>query len=470
MDGIVLAHGLGGRSDLPVDLSTAVYGAVAALLVSFAALSFFWKEPRFTGSGGRPLPAGMQRFLGSRLLDRFVKLVGLLAFVALIGVAWFGSSEIDENPAPAWLYVWLWVGLLPVSLLLGPAVKALSPLRTIAAGISTLLPGVRRPLPESWGMWPASISLLSFVWLELVYRDASAPRVVAVYLTLYSVVHVICGVLFGQRWFERGEGFEAYSTLVGRMAPLASTGEGTWVLRNPMHGLALTPVVSGSVALVSVLLGSTAFDGVTRTPFWKDFRRGLDTDAGYLAGGSAGLIAAVLAVAGIYLVAMRLTRAWLPERPTLAADFVHSLVPIAVGYTVAHYFSFAFYEGQTGWFLGSDPLNLGWDLYGAADGTVDYAALNIQVIALVQVAAIALGHITGVIVAHDRAVALFPQRSHQLAQYPLLSAMVGFTMAGIALVVGSKDSFWLLVTVAIFMPVAALFVWIMAPVDDTVNA
>jgi hypothetical protein len=39
--GRILAHGLGGRSDLPVPLWLAQYGAAAALLVSFTVLGVF---------------------------------------------------------------------------------------------------------------------------------------------------------------------------------------------------------------------------------------------------------------------------------------------------------------------------------------------------------------------------------------------------------------------------------------------
>ena len=464
MDLVPLAHGLGGRSDLPVPLFIAVYGAVIALLVSFAALSFFWKEPKFVGEGGRPLSAGLQGALDAPYLGILLRIIGLLAFILMLSVAWFGSNDVATNPAPAWFYVTLWVGLVPASIVFGPVIKAFSPHRTIAAGISHLLPGVQRAFPWRWGMWPAAISILSFVWLELVVPNPSEPRKVAIYITAYSVIHVTMGVLYGRLWFERGEGFEAYSTLVGRLAPVAKTESGRWVLRNPLHGLSLTPPVVGLVALVCVLLGSTAFDGLTRTPTWKSFSASLDGFA-YIAAGTAGLMAAILAVATIYLAAMRLTRAWLPERKTLALDFAYTLVPIAVGYTVAHYFSFALFDGQRGWLLASDPFNQGWNLFGTDGGKVNYTLVSVQTIALVQVSAIALGHILGVVLAHDKAVGMFPKRYHQLAQYPLLAAMVSFTMAGIALVVGSKDSFWLLVTVAVFIPMAAVFVWIMAPVE-----
>lgn len=463
-DLLPLAHGLGTRSDLPVPLWIAVYGAVLALLVSFAALTFLWKKPKFNDPGGRPISAGVGDVLSSPSLGIFFRLVGLLAFGIFLAAAWFGPNDPATNPAPYWLYVWFWVGLLPASMLFGSVMKAFSPMRSISGLLSMVMRGSERPIPPTWGMWPAAIGLFGFVWLELVYADASLPRVVAVYATVYALINIVAGVVYGQDWFEHGEGFEVYSTLVGRLAPLARTEYGTWVLRNPMHGLSLTPPVAGLVGVVTALLGSTAFDGLTRTPFWIDYSNSLE-GASYLLAGTIGLAGAIAVVAGVYWAAIQMTRFWLPERTTLLADFAPSLVPIAIGYTIAHYFSFSIFDGQMGWILASDPFGLGWDLFGTEGARINYTLISTEWIALVQVGAIALGHVAGVVLAHDRAISLFRKRHHMSAQYPLLCAMVAFTMSGIALVVGSANSFWLLVTVAVFMPMAALFVWVTAPVE-----
>lgn len=469
MDLMPLAHGLGTRSDLPVPLWIAVTGAVLALLVSFAALTLFWKKPKFTGQGGRAISAGVGDALSSPSLGIFLRLVGLVAFVVFLAAAWFGPNDPAANPAPYWIYVWFWVGIFLVSILMGPVVKAFNPLRTISGLLSMIMRGTERPIPHGWGMWPAAVGLFVFVWLELVYADAALPRVVAVYVTLYALIHIIAGVVYGQDWFEQGEGFEVYSTLVGRLAPLVRTEYGTWVLRNPMHGLSLTPPAAGLVGVVTVLLGSTAFDGLTRTPFWVEYSNSLE-GASYHLAGTVGLAGSIAVVMGVYWAAMRMTRSWLPGRTTLLADFAPSLVPITIGYTIAHYFSYAIFDGQMGWILASDPFGLGWDLFGTEGARINYTLISTEWIALVQVGAIALGHVTGVVVAHDRAISLFRKRHHMSAQYPLLCAMVAFTMSGIALVVGSANSFWLLVTVAVFILMAALFVWVSAPVDPPEQA
>ena len=45
----------------------------------------------------------------------------------------------------------------------------------------------------------------------------------------------------------------------------------------------------------------------------------------------------------------------------------------------------------------------------------------------------ALGHVVGVVAAHDRAVKLLPKRHQLTGQLPLLVAMVGFTVGGLYL-------------------------------------
>lgn len=97
---------------------------------------------------------------------------------------------------------------------------------------------------------------------------------------------------------------------------------------------------------------------------------------------------------------------------------------ITLAYAVAHYFSLLVFEGQRLLALASDPVNSGWNLFGTADWTVDYAAVSPTTIAWVQVGAIVVGHLAGVVLAHDRAVALFHGKTATRSQLPLLAAMV----------------------------------------------
>lgn len=434
MQPLYLAHGLSSRSDLPVPLWLALYAGAAAVLVSFFALTVFWTTPKLRGAAaGVQLPGWLRRFADARATRVVLRVVGVVLLGVLLAAAWFGTDSPATNPAATWFYVWFWVGLVPVSLLLGPVWRLVNPLRALAAGLRPLLP--HRELPARLGYWPATAGLVLFLWLELVYADSANPRAIAVFVTLYAVVHTVAGAVFGPRWFETGDSFEAYFGLVGALAGVGRRADGVLSLRNPLDGLLTIRRAAGLTALVLVVLGSTAFDGLTRLDVWRTLTDGVD---GLLLAllGTAGLAVCIAAIAGIYAAGVWLTRPYLHRSDGVYAEFAHCLVPIMVGYTVAHYFSFAVFQGQAGWLLASDPFGLGWDLLGTAGASIDYTAVSTTAIALVQVAAIVLGHIVGVTCAHDRAIGVVRPKYLRVGQYPMLAVMVAYTATGIALVSG----------------------------------
>ncbi|MPZ74472.1 MAG: hypothetical protein GEU74_14825 [Nitriliruptorales bacterium] len=443
---MVLAHGLGGRSDLPVPLWLALYGGGAAVVVSFVALGVLWPTPRLDrDTGGGPLPGGLQRLVDAAATTVVLRVVGLALLGATIAAAAFGGGNSANNPAPTWLYVWLWVGLVPASLLLGPVWRRMNPLRVISATLARLFgdpheQGVR-PLPPALGYWPAVVGLLVFLWLELVYDRASQPSTVLFFVGVYGMVQVAASTMYGQTWYARGDAFEVYSTLLARLAPWGRRADGRIVARNPLRGLADLTVDSSLTAVVYVLLGSAAFDGLTRTVWWEQLTAGHDRLALAVIG-TLGLAGAIGVVAVTYVAATRGAATLATPRPDARwmpppKAFAHSLVPITVGYTIAHYFSLLIFQGQAGYTLASDPLNTGANLLGTADWQINYTAVSPQTIALVQVAAIVAGHVVGVVAAHDRAVGLFRRSDTTRAQYPLLAVMVLYTIGGIALLVGA---------------------------------
>ncbi|HWD83723.1 MAG TPA: hypothetical protein VG497_32710 [Kribbella sp.] len=430
---LVALHGIGGRGDLPVPLWLAAYSAGAAVAVSFFALAAFWSRPRFARVAGRPLPAPT-RIVDNRIVRLVLKALGVAMLAVLLGAAWFGSPEASSNPAPTWLYVWIWVGIIPLSLVCGPIWRLANPLRTIAglAGRTSY-----RQLPQGIAYWPAVAGLAGFLWLELVHPDGSEPRVVAIAVTAYAVVNVATGIVYGPAWFAIGDSFEVYAEVLGHLSPIGRTN-GRLVLRNPLAGLATLPRRPGIVGLLCLLLGATAFDGISRWSAWSQ-RTGELSRPQHLLVYTLGLIVSVAIVTGLFLLAARTTGAAQIRPDAIGAGglpgaFVHSLVPIAIGYAVAHYFSFAMFQGQDGLLLASDPFGRGWDLFGTRGARIDYAFLGTGLIAGVQLGAIVLGHVLGVVSAHDRATELFRRRRLRRAQYPMLAAMVAFTAGGIALV------------------------------------
>ncbi|MEV0587889.1 hypothetical protein [Nonomuraea sp. NPDC050310] len=403
----VLAHGVGSRSDLPIPLFYAYAGAFAALVISFLALGLLWADSRFRGElAGRVLPV--------RPLPWLVRGLRLLTLAALLyTAAWLIAGPAEDNAAPYLIYVVFWVGLVPASMLLGPVWRTLNPFR--------LLPDTaRRPLPARLGYWPAAAGLFAFTWMELVAPEPAAPPTLLVFLVGYGLAQLAGTLRHGHAWLERGDPFEVYSTLIGHLSPLGRRGDGRWVLRSPFNGLDALAPAPGLVATVCVLLGSTGYDGFSTAPVWVQTLQ--SAPLGRVGTGTLGLLTAIVLVALLYAACLRLAAAIGGARD-LPARFAHSLVPVAIGYLVAHYFSLLVIEGQR-----AAILALGLD--GA---TVDQEIVSPAVIATVQVSAIIVGHVLGVVAAHDRSVRLLRPERAVAGQIPLFVLMLSYTLGGLTL-------------------------------------
>jgi hypothetical protein len=194
------------------------------------------------------------------------------------------------------------------------------------------------------------------------------------------------------------------------------------------------------------MIGTTAFDGASQGNIWGDVAPDLQrtfVDAGFsLADGlraanTVGLLAMSLLVGLIFwggMLGMRtINRNW--SGMELARFFVVALVPIALAYVIAHYFSLLAFQGQAMGYLISDPLGDGSDYFGTATTvTIDYTYISPTAIWYVQVAALVIGHVSALLVAHDRALVRFDTpREATLSQLWMLVVMVGFTVLGLYL-------------------------------------
>jgi hypothetical protein len=143
-----------------------------------------------------------------------------------------------------------------------------------------------------------------------------------------------------------------------------------------------------------------------------------------------------LALFPLLFVAVYSLTAWTMARLTGAPDvrdvacaFVLSLVPIAVAYHLAHYFSLLVTAGQFIIPLASDPFGFGWNLFSTAKYKVDLGILSPYVFWYSAVVLIVAGHAIAVCVAHLEAWRFFGNRRDALlSQVPLLVLMVTYTM------------------------------------------
>ncbi len=433
----VFTHGIGGAQDLPISLPFALAGGAAALAVSFAVLVLAWREPRFdAATGGRPLPTGLARAVDGGPVSWALRALGL-AFTAYVVWAATAGPDTAINPTFGTVFVLLWVGLVPMSLLLGPFYRAVNPLRTLHLLLSRVTggdpdEGVAR-LPDWVGLWPAAFGIFAFTWLELVYPQSSYLAPVRLWFAVYAAVVLVGAAVFGQRWIAAADPFEAYSTLVSHLSAWGRRGDGTLVVRAPLQNLDGLPAVPGLLALTSILLGSTAFDSFKESLAWLRITSQVGVDKSLL--DTLALLGFWLVVGGLFALATLVAPARDGgHRGDLPLQFASSLVPIIVGYVVAHYLTLLVEYGQQTLIYLSDPMGTGADLLGTADLQVSYWLSRHQtLLAYVKVVAIVGGHVLGVVAAHDKAMKLLPRRHQLTGQLPLLMVMVFFTVSGLYL-------------------------------------
>ena len=445
----LLAHGVGGVRDLPVPTWLFFWGGSVVLVVSFLALGVLWRRPQLERRrDGRPLPVWLQRFLGSTALRILLGTISAVLLVLVFLASLLGEPSSAENLAPTFVYVVFWLGVVVLQVVLGNVWPVLNPWLAFADAVAWIWGRVGRdwipPLsyPARLGVYPAAFLLLAFTALELCYPDPANPRALALAIALYSYVAWFGMAAYGRRtWSEHGEAFAVYFGLFARIAPFARREDGTFVIRVPFTGLAGADRRPGALALVAVMLGSVGFDGLSRATFWQDLRAQVEGPYVLDSPGTADLVGTLLGLAGLlgcvafvcvaYLAAVRIARAAAGSERSLVADFLPSLVPIALVYAVAHYFTLLLVQGQYALPLAADPFGYGWNLLGAADFQPNLAPLSPNTVWYVQVGALVGGHAAGLAVAHDRAISILPERRALRSQYPLLVLMVFYTIGGL---------------------------------------
>jgi hypothetical protein len=438
------AHGISGKTDLPIPRWLFAWAAAVVLIVSFVALAVLWPKAK--------LQAERLRRLGRipAVLDPLAGFLGLAIFVIVVYAGLAGEQNAFSNVLPTFVYVVMWVGLVFASLIFGDVFRALNPWRALARGTAWIAGKVAReglpaPLayPERLGRWPAVVGLFGFAWLELIATNRDDPSFIAILALAYMAVMLVGMSLYGiEAWTRNGDPFGVYFTMFSRLAPL-TTRDGVLYARPVLGGAPQLDVGAGTVAFLCTMIGTTTFDGFSRGTLWTNMAPtlqdgfkgiGFGPNPSLEAAFTVGMLVVVLLVAGLFRLGVKGMTTVGENHSTddLARRFAHTLIPIAAAYVVAHYFSLLAFSGQSMFFLVSDPLGQGSNLFGTATYVVDYNLISADGIWYVQVAALVVGHAAGLVLAHDRALAVYrsPRRAVR-SQYWMLAVMVGFTSLGL---------------------------------------
>ena len=445
------AHGLVGRADLPIPAWLFGWAAAVVLIVSFAGLATLWQTPRLEHDDGfRPMPEGLSFTLINPATEAFAGILGFFLFAVVIWSGLAGVQAPQANFAPTFIYVTFWVGLVPLSIIFGDIFKAFNPWRAIARAAGFVAARVSGPTPAPFqyprwlGRWPAAAGLLGFAWIELAYRNGDDPSMLAIAALVYTAITLIAIACFGtEAWLSRGEAFSVYFNMFSRLSPV-TVKEGRLGLRKPLSGAAQLEPLPGTIGLLVVMIGTVMFDGASEGKPWVDVAPDIQDFFVSIGMGlassleltfSVGMLVALAIVTLIFAIGVVGVRT-VDDRPLIevARSFEHTLVPIAAAYVIAHYVSLLAYNGQAIIYLSSDPLGKGWDLFGTAGKAIDYGVINATGVWYLQVGVLVLGHVGGLVLAHDRALALYGKaRAATTSQYWMLAVMVAFTTFGLFL-------------------------------------
>jgi hypothetical protein len=469
------AHGFGQRQDIPLPFWLYLFGMNAVIFATFVMVALSFEDRRASYQYPRVdlLRIGLLRAASSsKTLLVGLRLLSVALFLLVIFSGFFGAQAPEDNFAPTFVWITWWVGLSYFTALVGNIWPLVNPWKVIfewAGGFARRLGfdkslEIRKPYQVAWGVWPAVALYGIFAWVEIVFQGSSTPSNIALFTLLYSMLTWTGMTIFGKdAWLRSGEVFSVYFGFLGRFAPTEvrvtdtrlckDCGDACWPagggcvncyecfaraapeareinLRPPAIGLALGERVATSrMVFVIVVLASVTYDSLLETSPWTNLVRLASVTP------MLGLCALPLIFLAVYLAFMKISQLAGGGRVPfgrLATAYAYTLVPIAIVYQMAHYYTFLLVQGQAIIALFSDPLGRGWNLFGTGGYQIHAGIVDAAFVWYSQVALIIAGHVVAVYLAHVVALRLLedPVRAAR-SQYPMAVLMILYTILGL---------------------------------------
>lgn len=431
------AHAFGQDYSLPIPMWLFVFGGTAAVLLSFVVTLFAQVTRK---SSQVPLLSIDGWWL--RPLAFIIRMLLLIILLIMVVGGFLEGQSSSDSTAIVLFWVMFFIGFTYVSALFGNVWRYLNPVLSIVR-FAELLSGFdfnnRRTYPQSVGLYPPLVVFVGIISLEVVFRSIATSPTMLSSLLLYYIAVTLCGCwLYGKdAWFRYADVFSVYFGIIAKLSSIEYR-KNSIVFNLPFSGLfTTTKLANGLVPFVVFMLAATSFDGLSESELYargNEYFSFLPTQAYAL------MILAVLWV-GLYMlyhiaiIAGLAAKEQSQSTTVLKQRFILSLLPIVLGYHIAHYFTYFISTLQQLVAAADNSSDLLWSLFDLSGNTTNSLGLSQHAIWYVQISAIIIGHIVSIFVAHKIASNMFTrQRDIVISQLPIVIIMLIYTTLSLLII------------------------------------
>tara|TARA_B100000131_G_C18118279_1_gene611982 strand:- start:92 stop:1483 length:1392 start_codon:yes stop_codon:yes gene_type:complete len=370
-----------------------------------------------------------------------ISIISLIFLFILLYIGWTGSRDPLGNPLP--LFIWtIWFVLFPVLIIIfGNIWKFLNPWIGICR-ILNINSGFIN-LNKNLNYIPAIFGFICFALFMLVYLAPNDPDILANVVFIYWMISFLLIIIFGETWLEKGECFSLFFNYISKISLV-------WIENNKVFigffGFRLTQISFLPITFaffISTILATLTFDGLNETFWWFNFINVNPLEfygrSSVVLENSLGLIGFVILLFFFFSLMVFLGLLIIKKHnETFKVIGIQSvsLLPIAMGYHIAHYLTSFIVDIQYVITSLTDPFNNGSDIFGLGliyQTTGFFNSIDsVNLIWICQGSAIVIGHMLAVLISHSISHQYLHKKNFILiSQIPISIFMVCYTFLGL---------------------------------------